>query len=92
MGELVVEGVGEGGGTVVIDRHTGVVREVGFVQHREHVVTTDGQEGSSDTSDILHLHSSKTCNKMNLEMYDCKPFTLLSLSFLVDLLPIFMCS
>ena len=42
MGQFVVHGVREGGWSVVVDGHAGVVGEVGIVHHRVHVVATNG--------------------------------------------------
>ena len=41
MRHLVVHGIGEGRGLVLVDGHGGVVGEVGLVHHLEHVVTAD---------------------------------------------------
>ena len=57
--QLVVHGVGDSGRDVVVDGHAGVVGEVCLVQHGEHVVATDGQEGSSDAAHILQLDPSE---------------------------------
>ena len=53
VGESVVHGVRKHGWLVVIDWHTGIVCEVGLIQHGEHVVSTNGQEWCSDTSNIF---------------------------------------
>jgi hypothetical protein len=46
VGNLVVEGEGEGRGVVFVDGHGGVVGEVGLVHHLEHVVASDlGKNG-----------------------------------------------
>jgi len=50
----VVEGVGVGGGTVLVHWHGGVVGEVLLVQHLEHVVAAHGEEGRPHASNIVH--------------------------------------
>lgn len=44
--ELVVEGVGPAGRSVLVDRHRRVVREVRLPQHFEHVVAADLQRAA----------------------------------------------
>ena len=76
MREFVVHGVGEGGWSVVVDGHAGVVGEVGLIQHGEHVVATNGQEWGSDSSDIFQFDASKSCKNFPLTCHFLGPFLL----------------
>jgi hypothetical protein len=41
MEKLVVQSVGEAGRSVLVNRHGGVVSEVGIIQHLEHFVASN---------------------------------------------------
>ena len=76
MCELVVHGVGEGGRLVVVYRHARVVREVGLVQHREHVVAADGQEGGADPAHVLQLDAREPGEDLPLARHLLGPLLL----------------
>ena len=76
MRQFVVHGVGEGGREVVVDGHARVVGEVGLIQHGEHVVAADGQEGCSDAPHILQLDPSKPSQDLPLASHLLGPLPL----------------
>lgn len=76
MEDLVVQRVRPAGRTILVDGHRRVVREVGVVQHFEHFVTTDRQEGSSHSSDIFEFDSSVSCEDLSLTGYFTGPLLL----------------
>ena len=76
VGQLVVHRVGEGGRLVVVDGHGGVVGEVCLVQHGEHVVASNGEEGSSDASHILQFDPSKASQDLPLSGHFLHPLLL----------------
>jgi hypothetical protein len=47
--KLVVQSVGEAGGSVLVNGHGGIVREVGIVQHLEHFVASNLSQKKSPT-------------------------------------------
>jgi len=56
--QLVVEGVGVAGWSVLVDWHGRVIREILLVQHLEHVVASHRQEGRAHAADVVHAHAA----------------------------------
>lgn len=66
MSDVVVQGVRVERGVVVEDGHGRVVREVGLVQHLEHVVAAHLEERGPHPANVLQLHPSVQVEDLSL--------------------------
>lgn len=74
--DLVVQGVRPAGRSVLVDGHGRVIGKVGVVEHLEHLVATDGEEGSAHSADILQLNTTVGGENFTLSSHFTVPFLL----------------
>lgn len=73
MSDIVVQGVRVERGVVVEDGHGRVVREVGLVQHLEHVVAAHLQERGPHPANVLQLDASVQVQNLSLAINFLRP-------------------